>query len=74
MTDRYVGQSLHGRAYHLLPVEKPAGAGPHDPFWRTRPITTLCGRVIEAHPVGDTFSDGTPVPVCRVCARAEARS
>lgn len=69
----YVGRSGFGRAFHVLKLEKPAGAGPHDPFWNTRPVWTVCGRRISVTPVGDTFADGTPIPVCRACLRAEAR-
>lgn len=73
MSARHCGSSNYGRVFHVLAEAKPAGASHRDPFWDYRTVKMLCGRVLTVAPVGDRYADGTPLPICRACARAEAR-
>ena len=60
--------------FHILGRgdEPPEGIKYDDPYWRTRELRAICGRVIEASPTGDRYSDGSALPLCKRCVARRA--
>lgn len=67
---RYVGRQWSG-AWHVLAEHRPEDCvgNPHHSFWSSHERRTACGRTITAGACADTFTDGTPIPICGSCAR-----